>query len=198
VGQDKREATSPYAVVKARLRVILSDWGFSATAEEATRDKEFGARSRTFGILGVDSYENQVASDDRIDIIAQKFAMAEDLNALGLAFLAMLFTTLADPATPTAPMPPTDDDSWQRLFSEIFEKDMEQFREYCLNEDVWDSVVELLDGEDRAGWNLLGDLLLARERLSEWYNDNKGGDINDEGMDELVSSNGLLSHPFFK
>eukprot|EP00984_Skeletonema_dohrnii_P011488 scaffold4593_cov74-Skeletonema_dohrnii-CCMP3373.AAC.1 len=29
VGQDKREATSPYAVVVERLRVVLSDWGFS-------------------------------------------------------------------------------------------------------------------------------------------------------------------------
>merc|ERR1712157_601485 len=105
--------------------------------------------------------------DSRMDKAAVDFALAEDLNALGFVFLAMLFTTLAEPATLSAPMPPTDDDSWQRLFSEIFEKDMEQFREYCYNEEVWDGVVALLDKEDRAGWNLLGDLLLARERLSE-------------------------------
>ena len=105
-------------------------------------------------------------------------------------FLGMLFTTLAEPATLTAPMPATDDDTWQRLFSEIFEKDMEQFREYCANEDIWDGVVELLDKEDGAGWDLLGKLLLSRERLRNWYND------EDRGID-IVSASGLLSHPFF-
>ncbi len=106
-------------------------------------------------------------------------------------FLGMLFTTLAEPATLSAPMPATDDDTWQRLFSEIFEKDMEQFREYCRNEDVWDSVVELLDKEDGAGWDLLGKLLLSRERLRDWYKE------EDRGMDTIVSASGLLSHPFF-
>jgi hypothetical protein len=105
-------------------------------------------------------------------------------------FLGMLFTTLAEPATLTAPMPATDDDTWQRLFSEIFEKDMEQFREYCANEDIWDGVVELLDTEDGAGWDLLGKLLLSRERLRDWYND------EDRGIG-IVSASGLLSHPFF-
>eukprot|EP00584_Thalassiosira_punctigera_P021713 CAMPEP_0172569156 /NCGR_PEP_ID=MMETSP1067-20121228/122429_1 /TAXON_ID=265564 ORGANISM="Thalassiosira punctigera, Strain Tpunct2005C2" /NCGR_SAMPLE_ID=MMETSP1067 /ASSEMBLY_ACC=CAM_ASM_000444 /LENGTH=527 /DNA_ID=CAMNT_0013360929 /DNA_START=396 /DNA_END=1975 /DNA_ORIENTATION=- len=182
VGQDKREATSPYAVVTARLRVILSDWGFSATLEEATREKEFGVRSRMFGIPALGSYEDQVADDDRIHVAVGEFAMAEDLNAVGLTFLTMLFTTLAEPATLTAPMPPTDDDSWQRLFSEIFSKDIDQFREYCSNEDIWDSVVELLDREDGAGWDLLEDLLLARERVSSRF---KGEEV--EGT-ELVSA----------
>lgn len=103
----------------------------------------------------------------------------------------MLFTTLAEPATLTAPMPATDDDTWQRLFSEIFGKDMEQFREYCVNEDVWDCVVGLLDEKDGAGWDLLGSLLLSRERLSECYND------GERGLDEIVSADDLLSHPFF-
>mmetsp|Transcript_36698 Transcript_36698/g.77437 ORF Transcript_36698/g.77437 Transcript_36698/m.77437 type:complete len:135 (+) Transcript_36698:1-405(+) len=129
-----------------------------------------------------------------------EFAKAEDLNALGFGFLAMLFTTLAEPATLSAPLPPTDDDSWQRLFSEIFEKDMDQFREYCSNEDVWDGVVELLDEEDGAGWDLLGALLLARERLSEWYKISKeGADSEEEGVVDLpVSASDLLSHPFFQ
>jgi hypothetical protein len=83
VGQDKGEATSPYAVVISRLRVVLSDWGFSALAEDAAREREFGVRSRMFGIPGVDSYENQVEANDRIAIAATEFAKAEDLHALG-------------------------------------------------------------------------------------------------------------------
>jgi hypothetical protein len=87
-------------------------------------------------------------------------------------------------------MPATDDDTWQRLFSEIFERDMDQFRDYCANEEVWDSVVELLDKEDGAGWDLLGNLLLSRERLRDWYKD------EDRGL-KVVSASGLVSHPFF-
>lgn len=190
IGQDKREGTSPYAVVISRLRVILSDWGFSALAADAAKEKESGVRSQMFGIPGVDSYENQVAVNDRINMAATEFAKAEDLNALGFVFLGMLFTTLAEPATLTSPIPASDDDTLQRLFSEIFEKDMEQFRDYCANEEVWGSVVELLDKEDGAGWDLLGSLLLSRERLRDWYKQ------DDRGI-EVVSATGLISHPFF-
>jgi len=191
VGQDKQEATSPYAVVVARLRVILSDWGFSATVEEAAQGKELGVRSRMFGIPAVGSYDDKRTENDRISVAAEEFALAEDLHSLGFVFLGVLFTTLAEPATLSVQMPPTDDDSWQRLFSDIFEKDMGNFRDYCANEDIWDGVVELLDREEGAGWDLLGDLLLARERLGEWYKEEK----NDA---ELVSASDLLDHPFFK
>ena len=196
VSQDKREATSPYAVVISRLRVILADWGFSATIEEA-KEKELGIRSKMFGIPSIDSYENQVATDDRINKAAEAFAKAEDLHALGFVFLAMLFTTLAEPATLSAPMPATDDDTWQRLFFEIFDKDMGNFRDYCDNEEIWSSVVELLDKEDGAGWDLLGTLLLARENLGQRYNN---GIEKEDGkdLDSVVSATELLSHPFFE
>ena len=192
VGQDKREATSPYAVVLPRLRVILSDFGFSAPVEEAMLEKELGVRSRMFGIPGVVQAGGS-STNDRTLVASEAFTMAEDLHALGFVFLALLFTTLSEPATLSAPMPPTDDDAWQRLFFEIFDKDMDNFRDYCANEEVWDNVVELLDRENGAGWDLLGDLLLARERLGEWYNDNER-----EGMILDQTAKGLLSHPFFQ
>ena len=91
-GQDKREATSPYAVVLSRLRVILSDWGFSATVSDAAEEKELGVRSKMFGIPSVDSYENQRSSDDRINVAAEEFAKAEDLNALG--FVSTTFVSM--------------------------------------------------------------------------------------------------------
>ena len=181
VGQEKREATSPYSVVVDRLRVVLSDWGFSQTIDEALYDEEFVRRAKSFGI-DVD-YDPEAA---------EELAMAEDLHALGFVFLALLFTTLAQPATLSAPMPQTDDDTWQRLFSDVFNKDMEEFREYCSNEEVWDSVIQLLDGEDGAGWSVLGDLLLAREKVVEW---SKGERDNDE---LLVTARGLLESPLFQ
>jgi len=192
VGQDKREATNPYAVVVERLRVVLADWGFSRDIQEAVLEKEFSGRCRMFGIPSLDSYEYQRSSDTtRMEEAAVRFAKAEDLHACGFVFLSMLFTTLADPATLSAPLPATDDDTLQRLFSEIFEKDVDELREYYANEDVWSAVVSLLDMEERAGWDLLGKMLLAREQVSGWYK-------NSEGDDELTSAQELLSHPFFQ
>ena len=74
IRQDKREGTSLYAVVISRLRVILSDLGFSALAEDASQEKENGVRSRMFDIPKVDLDENQVAVNDRINIAATEFA----------------------------------------------------------------------------------------------------------------------------
>mmetsp|Transcript_319 Transcript_319/g.593 ORF Transcript_319/g.593 Transcript_319/m.593 type:complete len:713 (+) Transcript_319:52-2190(+) len=198
IGQDKREAVSPYAVSVERLRVVLSDWGFSATLEEAVQEKEFAQRARLFDMPAATSYPGNKFPTDGMKNAAMEFAMAEDLHALGFVFLAMLFTTLAEPATLSAPMPPNDDDTWQRLFSEIFEKDMTEFRDYCANEDVWSSVVDLLDNEDGAGWDLLGDLLLARERVSQKWKDGKFGDPREsEGGDSSVTARQLLSKTFF-
>lgn len=181
VGQDKREATNPYSVVVDRLRVILSDWGFSQLIKDVFNDESFTRRAKSFGI-DVD-YDPEAAME---------FAKAEDFHSLGFVFLSLLFTTLAEPATLSAPMPPTDDDTWQRLFSDLFNKDMDEFREYCTNEDVWDSVIDLLDMEDGAGWNVLGGLLLAREQVTEW---SKGRMEEDY---ELTTARTLLSSPFFQ
>jgi hypothetical protein len=101
------------------------------------------------------------------------------INSL-FRFLGILFTTLAEPATLTAPIPASDHDKWQQLFLEIFEKDMEQFRDYCANEEVCDSVVELLDTEDRAGWDLLGSIILSCERLHDWYKEEERGIKGDQ------------------
>eukprot|EP00956_Cyclotella_meneghiniana_P018879 scaffold31833_cov68-Cyclotella_meneghiniana.AAC.1 len=181
VGQDKREATNPYSVVVDRLRVILSDWGFSQSITDVFYDESFTRRAESFGI-DID-YDPEAVME---------FAKAEDLHSLGFVFLSLFFTTLAEPTTLSAPMPPTDDETWLRLFSDLFNKDMDEFREYCTNEDVWDSVVNLLDMEDGAGWNVLSHLLLARERVSER---SKG---KMEVGYELTTARTLLSSRFFQ
>ena len=73
IRQDKREETSPYAVVISQLRLILSDWGFSALAEDASQEKESGVWSQMFDIPRVDSDENQVAVNGRINTAATEF-----------------------------------------------------------------------------------------------------------------------------
>jgi hypothetical protein len=50
-----------------------------------------------------------------------------------------------------------------QLLGEIFNNDMNEFRSYCTDEDVWTKVVEVLDDHDGAGWDLLKSLCFARE-----------------------------------
>ena len=113
--------------------------------------------------------------------------MAEDLHVLGFVFLGVLLTTLAELPPGLYNMPETDEDSPQRLLGDIFERDMEEFREYCEAEEIWSGVIRLLDGNDGAGWDLLEKLCFARERAGE-----------NKGSLQLVTAWGLLSNALFQ
>lgn len=177
VAMDKLEASSPYAVTPSRLVVKLADFGFSGLFEESSLDETFRSRARAFG-LDVREGTSTVASTG--------FAIAEDLHALGFVFLGVLLTSLAELPTETYAMPATDEDSLQRLLGDIFGKDMNEFREYCEAEDVWSNVVDLLDENDGAGWELLSSLCFARERAAE----------NKDKL-QLLTARGLLSNALF-
>jgi hypothetical protein len=113
--------------------------------------------------------------------------MAEDLHALGFVFLGLLLSTLPELPRLDAPMPATDEDTLQRLLGEIFDKDVNQFREYVEAEEVWSNLVDLLDENDGAGWTLLETLFLAREKA-----------VENKGSLKVISARGLLANPFFK
>lgn len=142
VGQDKQEASSPLATVPQRLRVKLSDFGFSGRIADASEDEEFQRRARAFDLSIVKG----------ASILESKsFAIAEDLHALGFVFIGLLLSSLAEIPRQEYPMPPTDEDALQRLMSDIFDKDMDEFREYCEAEDIWNNVVAMLDENDGEG-----------------------------------------------
>lgn len=175
--QDKREYSSIYFTKPDRLVIKLSDFGFSGLLDESAYDEEFISRARSFGLsfrTGEDSLE------------VTNFAMAEDLHALGFVFLGLLLSTLAELDTPSTPVPATDEDTLQRLLGEIFDKDISQFREYVEAEDVWVDLVNLLDKNDGAGWDLLETLFKAREKAVE----------NKHSL-QVITARGLLSSPFF-
>ena len=176
--QDKREAASVYFTRPQGVTIKLSDFGFSSMLEEATNDEEFIARARTFGLSlrkGEDS------------LVATNFAMAEDLHALGFVFLGLLMSSLAEPRTAQSPMPPTDEDTLQRLLGEIFDRDINQFREYLEADNVWTNLVKLLDEKDGAGWTVLESLFKARETVAA-----------DKSGFKMVTARGILSNPFFQ
>ena len=178
--QDKRQAVSVYATQTNNLLVKLSDFGFSMSQTSiAVDDPDFATRARAFGL--------NFASEPKATVQMVNFAMAEDMHALGFVILALLLSSLADLYSIDEPIPPTDEDSLQRLLGEIFDKDVkEQFREYVLNEECWLNLVRLLDEQNGAGWNVLDALLNAREKAAAATT-----------QDNLISVRGLLSNPFF-
>jgi serine/threonine protein kinase len=178
VTQDKREASTVYATRLAGLVVKLSDFGFSGLLEESTYDDDFCGRARSFGLY-FRKGDNSLA--------ATNFAMAEDLHALGFVFLGLLLSTLAQLPRLNYPIPNTDEDTLQRLLGDIFDKDIQQFREYVEAEDVWSKLVELLDESNGAGWNLLELLFKAREIAAE----------NKNSLQTLTARS-LLDNPIFQ
>lgn len=178
---DKTSAVSPVNTMISKLRVKLSDFSFTKAFEQSTANEEFCTRARAFGL-------NFQKGDN--NVLTTNFAIAEDMHAIGFVFLGLLLTTLAVPPKPissTYQMPATDEDTLQRLLGDIFDKDMEQFREFVLEEDIWLDLVSLLDENDRSGWRVLETLLLAREKAAK-----------NKDTDQLFTIRGLLSTPFFK
>jgi serine/threonine protein kinase len=177
VGQDKMEASSPFATVPGRLRVKLSDFGFSGRIIDASNDEDFRRRARAFDI-------NIREGGSQLE--AKYFAMSEDFHSLGFVFIALLLSSLAEVPQPDYVVPPTDEDALQRLMADIFEKDISQFRDYCSEEEIWTSVVSLLDEDDKAGWGVLQLMCFAREDVKE-----------NIATGKILTADGLLSSPFF-
>jgi serine/threonine protein kinase len=175
--QDKTEAVSVLNTRRQILRVKVADFGFSGLYKDSTQSEEFCTRARTFG-LSFRKGDNNVATAN--------FSIAEDMHALGFVFLALLLNSLAELPNPNFQVPNTDEDTLQRLLGEIFEKDMDQFRDYVEAEDIWTDLVQLLDENDRAGWKVLETLMLAREKASK-----------NKDTQQLFSIRGLLNSPFF-
>mmetsp|Transcript_23593 Transcript_23593/g.35858 ORF Transcript_23593/g.35858 Transcript_23593/m.35858 type:complete len:568 (-) Transcript_23593:25-1728(-) len=177
VGQDKQEASSPLATVAQRLRIKLADFGFSGRMISASSDEEFQRRARAFQLEIIAG---------RSTLESRSFAIAEDLHALGFVFIGLLLNSLAELPNPQYAMPSVDEDTLQRLMSDIFVKDVNEFREYCAAEPIWAKVVALLDENDGAGWKILSQLCFARESVKQ--NLENG---------QILTAEGILSSPFF-
>jgi len=179
IGSDKLEASSPLNTKIDKLKVQFVDFGFSGLIQD-TKDKSLKNRARAFNI-----YTDE--GDELSPIDAINFSMAEDLHALGFVFIAILLTSLADIPAANYRLPPTDEDSLQRQLSDIFGKNMDEFREYYDAEEVWNKVVALLDENNKAGWELLKAMCFARERVADG-----------KFTGQVTTARGLLSSPLFR
>ena len=177
VGQDKQEASSPMATVGQRLRMKISDFGFSGRIVDASNDEDFGRRARAFDL-------NIIEGASMLE--SKSFAIAEDLHALGFVFIGLLLSSLAEIPRQEYQMPPTDEDALQRLMSDIFDKDMDEFRDYVDAENIWTSVVFLLDENDGEGWRVLEQMCFARENV-----------VDNLASGQILTVDGVLNSPFF-
>jgi hypothetical protein len=159
---DKTAALSPFWTNAAGTVVKLSDWGFSIQTDpdELLKDEDFVRRARSFEIN---------MSKASPSLLMVNFCLAEDMHALGVAIVQLLLATLAEPSSPLEPLPiiATNEDSFQRVWTDIYDRDMMAFRDYLQNEDndIYTSLVNYLDEKD--GWVLLDALLNARERVAK-------------------------------
>jgi len=183
---DKSIPANIYTTNAMSTLVKFCDFGFAGVISESAKDESFRRRAKTFGI---DIAEPKSDLTSAISIQGTNFAIAEDLHAVGFVFLGILLTTLAEPKNEQYQMPKTDEDSLQRLLGEIFNNDMNKFREYCDEEEMWENVVQLLDENEGAGWELLEKLCFARDRVKE---------IGKEDGLQLMTVRGLLSNTLFQ
>jgi serine/threonine protein kinase len=178
---DKSNAISPFNTMISMLRVKLSDFSFCKVFEQSTNNEEFCVRAKSFGL-------NFRQGDN--NVLTTNFAIAEDMHAVGFVFIGLLLTTLAElpkPISTTYQMPATDEDTIQRLLGDIFDKDINQFREFVMEEDIWSNLVTLLDENDKSGWKVLETLIVAREKAAK-----------NKDTDQIFTVRGLLSTPFFQ
>ena len=198
--QDKSAMSSIYCtqqMAAGKVRIKLSDFGFAGLLRDSLSDPEFCARARSFGLTFPTTTKYVRDTDDTDVKLATQFAMAEDLHALGFVFLGLVLVTLAEIKAPLAArMPPTDEDTLQKLVSDIFNQDFAAFRDYVeAEEEIWGKLVVLLDAQDSAGWNVLETLFTARELTVKQQHDQPEDDAD---TTTAVTARGLLAHRFFQ
>merc|ERR1712118_419162 len=90
-----------------------------------------------------------------------QWAKGEDAYALGLTLAELFFSSLSR----SGPSERTSRSGMQRLFYDVFQRDMKAARAFCAEDDDWHDVVEFLDLEDGQGWDLIGDLLSCQPNV---------------------------------
>lgn len=86
------------------------------------------------------------------------FYFAEDVYALGYAYLELIFSTYSGQ--------PVTQDKFKTLFEDTFKLNITDFRQYCAEDPDWTDAVKMLDTKDGAGWEVIRSMLEAREQFS--------------------------------
>jgi len=162
-----------------QLQVNIRDFGFAARV--AKMDDETLQKAREAG------------ANTPKEIV--EFVTSQDIYAMAYALVETVFSVLATPRedadvqvspimkswlsnaevsqpgqTPRSSNSesPEDQNSLKRLIEDVFGGDIGGgFREYCSAEERWKDVVEFLDQEEGAGWQLLDSMLNCQRRSKQ-------------------------------
>jgi serine/threonine protein kinase len=166
-----------------RIVVKLTDLGFATTIPEAAMDPSLLRRARRLG-----------CANSPFEITA--FVTGEDLHALGLAFLELLFSSLvAREAEEKEGALPSDQATFQRLYEDVFECDILRLRDYCMEEPIWEAAVSFLDEDGGSGWNFIEILLSARAVRAPANSFREAPAVLDPTA-RLVTARALMESPF--
>jgi len=145
------------------LRVVFGDLGFGGLLEDAWRDREMVGRAEGFAKGG------RVLSNKDVEA----FARAEDYHALGVVWMEILFGgALVEKGSGGGAGGNVGGgsvgvgESLSVLFLDAFKGNVLELRQYVLEEERYEAVVEVLDGlgeGGRTGWEILGEAVMARE-----------------------------------
>jgi hypothetical protein len=127
--------------------------------------------------------------------------VAQDLRAVGMAFVQLLLGSLTETetlnpetglATPVARPPPVTTADLARQMALFDDRITGEggFAEFCRGEQAWNKVVALLDADDGAGWQFLELLVSAPSSFSLAR---AAGEVPG-----LRTASGMASHPFLQ
>ena len=132
------EGSSIYGRDPAALQIVFTDLGFAGKISESHTDAEFCSRASGYGL--------KLSGSSSIGLTG--FAIAEDLHALGVVFLDVLFNgvlTTVGPAGGSGGGAGGVGERLYNLYVDVFEGRVEQLRDYCDAEPGWEEVVDVLD-----------------------------------------------------
>lgn len=195
--QDKGAALE--RLTPSLLRVKLTNFGFATPLSDGGSD-----RCESLARFGVDL--GTAPSVDR-NVALTRFAIAEDLGALGFVFLQLFLGALSGEdadyfsddsgtTTPTRSAPAATIRDLERQVEEIFRgEDLKNgFRRYAAAEPQWTTAVAILDANAGEGWDFFQSMLGAREAAARQIKRTKGS----ISSLSFQTASAQKDHPFLK
>lgn len=90
----------------------------------------------------------------------------EDMKQLAVILLEVVLSSLAE----DGPSKSTDGEAVQRLLCDVYDWDVNRYKDYMMSVPEWHAASELLDEDEGAGWSLLRDLVDGNSRASDLAN----------------------------
>ena len=189
--QDKGAALE--RLTPSLLRVKLSNFGFSSRLADGSPER----------LEALARFTPSSSSSPPSKLALTRFAVAEDLQALGFVFLQLLLGALSSPdeggssVTGAAmPSPAVSVRDLERQVEEVLRGEplREGFRRYAAAEPRWAAAVDVLDADGGSGWDFLQGIVGAREAAAKQIRATK----NDVAALSMQTARAQKDHPFLK